>query len=585
MEPLCLNFSASAHLTHVTSYRLNPFVQLIESHVFPQEIQYGLASMLTGEVITPLISVRPLLFALRAGGTFTIDPENLENMGDEGRQLTDLIQKEFLITDEQDPLPPFLDRYVVHPRQNPAVTYRSESGETVLVRTSMAERILSAAPGEWPKVVEEQLSPLPAALLKAADGSRTLAAVLGDLFPEGKTGSVTDDAREVIEFLTLPQRQLIKFTRDPDDLADLENPYRPCNLVPRNMFLSRQTSTGHADVIEFHQTGIADASWEFDVIEPTINHALRFPNEALAGLDYGGRFCEQALRTEVLPRLEKLNRVRVLEVGGGTGSFARSFLLHARQKRIEIEYQIVDLSSELMQSQQQYLASIDADVKHWQQDATKLELFGQQFDLIVSNEVIADFPVTFVNRVEKEGATEWQGPGAVWLEKYGLQTETAPASFLLNSGAMEFLERAWTHLSPGGCVILTEYGGESIFPAQAHHLNHEEFSIHFGHLRKCAERIGFDCRLVSLKDFLQINDEVRMLDGQEEQIMCLNHVLAAHGAALPFALISEREFYERYSALLERLELSGVTFSPLSNGFHVGPNLSQFMVLVMTKPS
>ena len=28
---------------------------------------------------------------------------------------------------------------------------------------------------------------------------------------------------------------------------------------------------------------IEDASWEFDQIEPTVNHSFRFPHEALGG--------------------------------------------------------------------------------------------------------------------------------------------------------------------------------------------------------------------------------------------------------------------------------------------------------------
>ena len=270
----------------------------------------------------------------------------------------------------------------------------------------------------------------------------------------------------------------------------------------------------------------------------------------------------------------------MLEVGGGTGSFAAAFIEEANKEQRAINYHIADLSPALIRSQKERLSAIGADVEHFQQDATKLNIPGRKFGLIISNEVIADFPVSIVTRKENE----WEGPAAGRLKKYGLEDESAPASFLLNTGAIEFLERAWEHLAPGGAMLISEYGDESQYPVQAYHLNHQEFSIHFGHLKKCAEQIGFICRLMTLKHFVKIDDQVSMLDGQEEQIMCLNHVFKKHGGSLPFALISEREFYLNYGDLAEKVALGGVTFSPLSTGFHFGPRLSHFMILVITRP-
>jgi hypothetical protein len=155
---------------------------------------------------------------------------------------------------------------------------------------------------------------------------------------------------------------------------------------------------------------------------------------------------------------------------------------------------------------------------------------------------------------------------------------------MVNAGVFQFLERAWQHISPGGTVILTEYGGERSYPALSFHLSHEEYSIHFGHIAACAQKIGFECRLLKLKDFLEANMEVPVLDGKEEQILCLNHVLQKFGARMPYALISEKEFYERFQKILERINLTGLTFSPLTTGFHFGPNLNDFMALILNKP-
>jgi len=555
---------------------------MVENCIFPNTIQYGFFHQCTGEVLEASPRVRSLLFALRLGSRFSLAERDLDHMGEDGQEIRRLIAKEFLIVAGHDPLTLFLDQYVVRPIQNPALAYRSTDGQLLLVRTSMAQRIFSPGPDELPKVIEEPLEPYAATLLLSADGARTLSEIY-----ESMPGSPGDNPladrqfREAVEYLTRPHRQLIKFTRD---LSDLGDPYRPCNIVPRSMYRSCKPSPGEAGgVVDFHSRGIDNASWEFDFVEPTINHGFRFSSEALGGLDYGSRFCVSTLRPEVLPRQGTSDRLEVLEVGGGTGTFARSFIEQATKGGFLISYHIVDLSPVLMQSQRGNLSRLDWPVQQFQQDATELNLPGHSFDLIIANEVIADFPVAGISRAQGD-KSEWRGPGAEYFEKYDLADETAPDSFLLNMGALRFLEQAWEHLAPGGALVVSEYGGESTYPVQAYHLNHEEFSIHFGHLKKCAEQIGFTARLLTLKDFLEIDDQTRMLDGQEEQIMCLNYVFGKYGQSLPFALISEREFQARYQQLCERISLTGVSFSPLGNGFHFGPNLGQFMVLVMNKP-
>jgi hypothetical protein len=573
----------------VNSYQLNPYVHVVENCIFPGTTQYGVFHQCTGEVFEASASVRSLLYAIKLGSRFSFGAEDLQRMGDDGRLIKLLIDKEFLVSEGHDPLAAFVDHFVQRPIQNPAVAYRSATGDLLLVRTSMAQRIFSPGIGELPKVIEESLEAWAAALFLAADGTKTLAEIFA-AFPNPEAANPLADRgfRKAVEFLTQPSRQLIKFSRD---VTHLRSPFSPCNIVPRNMYRSGKEAPGDSGVADFHSLGIDDAAWEFDFIEPTINHGFRFPSDALGGLDFGARFCAATLRADVLPLLGSRDQLQVLEVGGGTGTFARSFIGHVSKVLgggATVNYQIVDLSPVLIHSQREKLSAVVPPIQHFQQDATELNLPGRTFDLIISNEVIADFPVAPVTRrlngEPTRNGLEWQGAGASYLEKYELADVDTPDSFLLNTGAIQFLEKAWHHLAPGGAMIVSEYGGESEYPVQAYHLNHEEFSIHFGHLKKCAERIGFNCRLLRLQDFLEIDDQALMLDGQEEQIMCLNHIFRQHGQSLPFALLSEREFQANYRELGERIELTGVTFSPLSNGFHFGPRLGQFMVLVMNKP-
>jgi hypothetical protein len=84
-----------------------------------------------------------------------------------------------------------------------------------------------------------------------------------------------------------------------------------------------------------------------------------------------------------------------------------------------------------------------------------------------------------------------------------------------------------------------------------------------------------------LKDFLAIDDEVLVLNGAAEHIQCLNHVLEQHSVSLPFAALSKKEFEARVGDLPESIGLFGFSFSALRANFHYGPDLQNFMVLIM----
>ena len=584
----------------MTLYRLSPYARFIESTLIPNQPQHAIFHQLTGEIIQPLERVRALAMAAKAGMQMSFRDEDLDGPDPERVQIKELIKSHFLIPVEHDPLLPFVNYWVVRPIQNPAVAHVNHNGNLMLVRTSMKNFEFSPDRAQIPKILEESLPTEIAKIYLLADGTRTLAQIFHAVDgPEGTSLLEQDSFREAIRFMTHPERQLIKFAARRDNLDD---PLQPCNTAPRSLFHAAkwpsQPSSGAEHNLDFHSQGIQDAAWEFDYIEPTLNHALRFPSETLGGYDYGSRFCLFALTSEVLSSLGKSSKLSVLEVGGGTGTFAQSFIDQASQLKtsvlngLTLSYNILELSPVLMQHQAELLAEHSVVVTHFEQDATEFSL-PIRFDLIIANEVIADFPVAsawraagqdqIANAVEIEGQA-WAGEGASYLAKYGLDTTDAPQSLLVNKGVFQFLERAWEHLLPGGAIILSEYGSERAYPIQAHNLNHEEFSIHFGHVKTCATKLGFECKLVPLRDFLEIDDRVLMLNGAEEHIQCLNQILQKHGISLPNAAISKKEFEERLEGLAERIGLIGFSFSALSANFHYGPDLDNFMVLVLKKP-
>jgi methylase of polypeptide subunit release factors len=564
------------------TYWLNPYISFIESRLFPGFVQNAVFHRLSGEILEPNESVRSVLLAVKMGSGRSVSEDLLNSVSVDGGQLRQLLQRGFLIPEGYDPLAPFVDQYVARPIQNPAVAYRAASGEWILVRTSTEHTIYSRKLGDLPAIIEEKLSPLTAGILLLADGSKTLQEIFSAV-REG--GNILEDAefRMAIDFLTSQERQLIKFTTRREDLDD---PFSFVNIVPRNLYHSDRRDQPRPDsanetIIDFHLYGIEDAGWEFDLIEPTVNHCFRFPHEALGGLDYASRFCLATLRPEVVPLLDHSRQLEVLEVGGGTGSFARGFIKQASSLNgTSINYHILDLSPALMQNQRKILSELLPESRHFHQDATEFDIPGHTFDLIVSNEVIADFPVA---SVERSGG-KLQGDGAYYMEKYDLSDKDAPDSFVVNAGVFRFIERAWKHLAPGGTLIVSEYGSEQRYPVASFHLNHDEFTIHFGHVIQCATRVGFQCRLLTLKDFVGLDDEVLVLNGRDEHLLCLNHVLRNYGEVLPYAVISKSDFEKRCQGIVEETGLIGYSFSPLRKEYYFGPNIKDFFVLIMNKP-
>jgi len=64
----------------------------------------------------------------------------------------------------------------------------------------------------------------------------------------------------------------------------------------------------------------------------------------------------------------------------------------------------------------------------------------------------------------------------------------------------------------------------------------------------------------------------------------LNHILRSHDLpAMTYSAWSSYEFERQYGQAANKLNLIGVSFSPLRGGYHFTPELDLFMALVMNK--
>src|SRR3989449_6058992 len=378
----------------MVSYRLSPYVHFIESHLVPNHTQYAVFHQLTGEVFELLEPARALLLAAKSGSRLSFAEQDLRGLAEVGAKIRQLIAKEFLVPSDYDALSSFENHYVVRPMQSPALAYRAETEDLLLVRTSMKNFVFSPKRAEFPEIIKESMPPVVSRIFLMADGTKRLKDVF-EIIDSCPGNNLLEDTgfRVAIEFLTNSERQLIKFAARQEDLDD---PLKPCNKTPRNLYHSdkwpHQSLSDDQPHIDFHLRGIQDARWEFDHIEPTLNHSFRYPSEPLGGYDYGSRFCLFALRPEILASLGKSSQLSVLEVGGGTGTFAQSFIGQAARLKalnsngLSFSYHILELSPTLAEHQKRLLAEDGMAVTHFQQDATEFSVPGHKFDLIIANE-------------------------------------------------------------------------------------------------------------------------------------------------------------------------------------------------------
>lgn len=325
-----------------------------------------------------------------------------------------------------------------------------------------------------------EISPDRLPLISLANGQRTAAQIAREAkLPIGLAMEQYNDWH-----LEVPA--MIRWTEPSTDSA-------PDLLHRAAMSLFNQfqaANTPQTDNERYHQNEITDGMHQFDDVEITVSHIYRQPHPALGGRTYGGGFCDGLLAAGHL----KPN-AKVLEIGGGTGWFARCLLDRLQNVAPEIyntlSYTIADLSPALSDSQRQrngpHLDRMTFAPFNAETDTPP----NPPYDLILSNEVIADFSVGWLDADGTASDPETQR----LAETHALHTDFSMGPCVLNRGALRFVERIPAWLAPGGSAVLTEYGSEREIVAEVRLDGHKEYSICFGNLRLVAEAAGLETEL------------------------------------------------------------------------------------------
>ncbi|MBQ9817136.1 MAG: class I SAM-dependent methyltransferase [Proteobacteria bacterium] len=263
---------------------------------------------------------------------------------------------------------------------------------------------------------------------------------------------------------------------------------------------------------------------------------------------------------------------RILEVGGGQGDTAKSFIEHC-QKQIpdtQIDYTIFTPDAAQAELLQNVLKSLD-NVHIVTGDIEKIaEIFsGQTFDLIYSDEFLANLPSVAVRKMSLGGDDEdeededrpddgdlkpahasdnnkitfiGEGDAVQLIFKYKLNLCDAPEDFILNSGSLRLLGNLAKLTTFNTQIFLIEFGEDIKYPVQTLEDGKITYSQHFGILKQAAKKLGFLADSRYWMEELDIDRDLRMFATTRSQFKAMRQLLADHGVELERKPYTEQEF-------------------------------------------
>ncbi|MFC2162267.1 class I SAM-dependent methyltransferase [Candidatus Altiarchaeota archaeon] len=259
------------------------------------------------------------------------------------------------------------------------------------------------------------------------------------------------------------------------------------------------------------------------VDEISLAHVLREGNSFVRnGWSYG-----QALTHYLLEKgMVQGGKPRILEVGPGPGDLAAAAIPTLLEVGKDLSYTMLDIAPHLIAEQTRKTHKWRDRVRHVSGDAEKADKLVAGADLVICNEVLADFR-TLDNIPKKRGGKptgiaekhprNQQAWGLAWdmIEKYGLDVprrllDNPRMSFAINYGAIKFLEALDRVLPPGGAAYVSEFTSEYAKPVSLP--GHTEYSISESHFEKTLTKLGFKWEKGGCNDFLGIKHNNKAVD-------------------------------------------------------------------------
>ena len=334
---------------------------------------------------------------------------------------------------------------------------------------------------------------------------------------------------------------------------------------------------------------IDDKALELDRGCARLASLLAAPHAALKGRSYGQAVYDAI--TQYFPITGE--KCKVLEVGGGMGDTARTFIQTCAQNvpDTEIEYTIFAPDNA---NNADLLKKVLADIKNIKIVTGDIEkiaesLDGEKYDIIYSDEYIANLPSINVRKMSLGGGSDkdddeeedeedrpddgerelkpahaaadsnkitfiGEGDAVQLIFKYKLKLYDAPEDFILNSGSLRLLGNLAKLTSFNSQMFIVEFGEDIKYPVQTLEDGKITYSQQFGILKQAAEKLGFKARSSYWMEEIDIDRDIKMFATTRSQFKAIRQMLADHGVELERRPYSEDEF----KALLEKAGRSNV---------------------------
>ncbi|MEE9323868.1 MAG: class I SAM-dependent methyltransferase [Candidatus Aenigmarchaeota archaeon] len=262
--------------------------------------------------------------------------------------------------------------------------------------------------------------------------------------------------------------------------------------------------------------------------ELTISHILKSANSFTSSRLPFGKILAGNLKIPKNPR--------ILEVGPGLGDLAESICSGLKS----FHYSFIDISIDFINHLKSRFRGSEYSFTHG--DFLKMKI-REKFDLIICNEVLADFP-TIVNMAfekpqvgEEDKETYYD---AVSLAKFYRLGLSEIKNF--NYGAVKFLEKAKGLLKEGGKIFICEHSSKT--PQRIRVYGHNEYTINFDVLEKVAKRLGFRTKKGSLTKLLGINNKKAVIFYTQPELKTLYNFFKRQGIFLDQKAYEIREVIE-----------------------------------------
>jgi len=422
-----------------------------------------------------------------------------------------------------------------------------------------------------------------ARLWNDCDGEMSLRTLYKKVCASSEDNTLVPDEEtflEIIRSWVHWERQYLKMALRPLNTYTAENaipsylsstmPYEPWDPnkdpAPEDPLdpLALELTPPHA----YYEHQISDPSAQFDDVETTLSHLLRSPCVASGQKSFG----EQLFTAFHAAKMVHENTRQIVEVGGGLGDLAANFLSTMRrdlpQAFEQVQYTVFDLSPELQKAQRARLEQegLAHKVTWIQGNAERMDLDEASVDLLLANEMIGDFSTVRLDETCMDGEphdfSEEQRAILQEIQGWNLPLDDAPESFFVNLGAFRFIERVQKVLSSQGFAYMSEFGEPDRYPVASTHLDHLEFSIHFGHLNHVAKDLGFETRLVDLPDWLQLNRAAVTMSSTRTYFKSLRALLRSVGVDLPKSALTRAEFEELLDGRISVDHIGALRFAP-----------------------